>query len=144
MRSKPVEPSQAEDDFVTPAGECCAWKEMNIQLTNEEIENHLHPLSPMPGESQMVSLLYRIDPNGQTVTEIEIGLVSGNSEVKRHLRFLDIWLNSFPGELAIPEPVGGGILIVDIKDRGWIHPLAITADDDERRVIFGAGRIEEA
>ena len=122
----------------------CADENMNIQLTPEEIDSHLHPSSPDPGEYWMTSLTCFVEPERQIIKQVEVCLAARLGGSKRTLRFIDVWMNSLPGSLAIPEPVGSGILVVDIRDRGWLHPLIILADDDDQTILFGAAIMEEA
>jgi len=119
-------------------------QEMNITLTPEEIETHLHNSSPNPREYRMRSLTCFIDSERQIIKQIDVCLTPQVGGATRIIRFIDVWINSHPGNLAMPEPLGSGILIVDIKDRGWQHQLLVVGDDDDQPILFGARIMQEA
>jgi hypothetical protein len=113
-----------------------------LQLEWEEITGHLHPLSPRPSESALIRITYDFDPSRQSITSIEITLIPSPSGSPTTLRFHNAWSNANPGELCIPDPLGSGILIVDVAHRGWEKPILVVSDDEETRTLFGAARVE--
>ena len=108
----------------------------------EEIEEHLHPLSPQPSESSLVRLSFTFDRKSQSISELEAELIFGSGSLVR-LLFKEVWSNSNPGQLTVPDPLGSGILVVDVKHRGWMHHILVVADDEEQDTLFGAGSVQQ-
>jgi hypothetical protein len=112
-----------------------------FQIPWEQIVESLHPLSPPPSKSRLLELRYRIIPSAQRFDSVEIVLELEDSNLLT-LRFNDVWSNALPGELLIPEPLGRGILVVDVRAWGWEQPIVAVADDEEHRALFGASSVE--
>jgi hypothetical protein len=113
---------------------------VNLKLTVEEVEARLHPLSPRLSTSHLSRLSYDIE--GQHVASATV-TVATDAGRERSFLFEGVWANGGPGALAVPYPLDSGILIVDLRHRGWERPFIVIADDDEFTLLFGASDVYE-
>ena len=113
-----------------------------FEIAWSEVLSSLHSLSPQPTEAQLRRIEVKFDPERQRIDWIIVDLVR-RSSVTTRLKFADVWSNALPGELALPDPFGQGVLILDVSSRGWESSIVAVSDDDEARTLFGAASVCE-
>ena len=113
----------------------------SFALNYESIVANLHPLPPRPSQSLLRGLCCQIDPVGQRFFRIDLSLELGAGQLMA-IRFNDVWSNALPGELRLPDLLGRGVLIVDVRKWGWECPIVVVADDEDYHTMFGARTVE--